>query len=86
MPWRWGVQCYLIVVIVMVDMVPMEAYSQIGSDGVHVDGLQLPSFEAGLLVIRQRDVPAEGVGCCFSDQILCYKDSDAFLRFYSVMI
>lgn len=43
---------YLIVVIVRVDMVPVEGYSQVGSHGVDMDGLELTGFEACLLVVR----------------------------------
>lgn len=43
---------YLIVVIVGVDMVPVEGYSQIRSHGVNMDGLEFTGFEACLLVVR----------------------------------
>lgn len=43
---------YLTVVIVRVDMVPMEGYSQVRSHSVDVDGLELTGFEACLLVVR----------------------------------
>lgn len=48
---------YLTVVIVGIDMVLVKGYSQVRSDGVDVDRLQLPSFEACLLIVRQRHVP-----------------------------
>lgn len=43
---------YLIVVIVRVDVVPVEGYSQVRSHGVDMDGLELTGFEACLLVVR----------------------------------
>lgn len=43
---------YLTVVIVGVDMVPMEGYSQVRSHGVDMDGLELTAFEARLLIVR----------------------------------
>lgn len=42
---------YLIVVIVRVDMVPVEGYSQVRSHGVNMDGLELTGFEACLLIV-----------------------------------
>lgn len=42
---------HLIVVIVTIVMVPVEGYSQIRSNSIHMDGLQLPSFKTCLLVI-----------------------------------
>lgn len=56
---------YLIVVIITVDMVPVEGYLQVRSDGVHMDRLQLPSFEACLVIVGQRHVPVVRVQCCF---------------------
>lgn len=65
---------YLIVVIVTVDMVPVEGDSQICSDGVNMDRLQFPGLEARLLVVTQRHVPVGGGkegGYSPSNQLLC---------------
>lgn len=42
---------YLIVVIVTVDMVPVEGYSEVCSNGIDVDRLELSRFEARLFVV-----------------------------------
>lgn len=42
---------YLIVVIVTVDVVPVEGYSEVRSNGIDVDRLELSRFEGRLFVV-----------------------------------
>lgn len=50
---------YLIVVIVTVHVVPMEGYSEVHSDGIHMDRFQLPRPEACPLIVRQGNITVD---------------------------
>lgn len=43
---------YLVVKVAAVDMVSVKGYTEVSSNGVHVNRLQLPGFEACFLIVR----------------------------------